>query len=204
MPFTEFFSFARHNFYIYHYLSHRQHCWRVTSQPFQCFGDLNLNQRRLEQDPGLGGPVGGLRTVFIKFEIIIFYFANWIQKHSGMISCNIFQDYMEAQDQIQGNCQIMASQTLTVCSVIWGTQDTYTMGPLTTMEGKIDFVSAAMLQAKNRDIRLFTTEKVCRWTQRPEYPLQRKAYSILRGTEHCRTGYSTVTEHSPPDMENIY
>ena len=72
LSYTEFFSSACLNFYIYHYLSHRQHCWRVTSQLFQCFGDLNLNQRRLEQDQGLGGPVGGLRTVFIKFEIIIF------------------------------------------------------------------------------------------------------------------------------------
>ena len=106
--YTELFSSARHNFYIYHYLCHRQHCWRVTSQLFQCFVDLNLNQRRLEQDPGLGGPAGGLRAVFIKFEIIIFQFANWIQKHSGMISCNIFEDYMEAQDQIQRNFQIMA------------------------------------------------------------------------------------------------
>ena len=105
--YTEFSS-AHHNFYIYHYLSRRQHCWRVTSQLFQCFGNFNLNQRRLEQDPGLGGPVGGLRTVLIKFEIIIFWFANWIQKHSGMISCNIFEDYMEAQDQIQRNFQIMA------------------------------------------------------------------------------------------------
>ena len=106
--YTEFFSSACHNFDIHHYLSHRQHCWRVTSQLFQCFVDLNLNQRRLEQDPGLGGPVGGLRTVFIKFNIIIFQFANWIQKHSGVLSCNIFEDYMEAQDQIQRNCQIMA------------------------------------------------------------------------------------------------
>ena len=47
--YTEFFSSARLNFYIYHYLSHRQHCWRVTSQLFQWFGNLNLNQRRLEQ-----------------------------------------------------------------------------------------------------------------------------------------------------------
>ena len=31
-----------------------------------------------------------------------------MQKHSGMISCNIFEDYMEAQDQIQRNFQIMA------------------------------------------------------------------------------------------------
>ena len=69
--YTEFFSSTCHNFYIYHYLSHQQHCWKVTSQIFQRFVDLNLNQRRLEQDPGLGGPVGGLRTVFIKFEIII-------------------------------------------------------------------------------------------------------------------------------------
>ena len=98
--YTEFFSSARLNCHIYHHLSHRQQCWRVTSQLFQCFGDLNLNQIRLEQDPGLGG---GLRTVFIKFEIIIFWFANWIQKHSGMISGNIFEDYMEAQDQIQRN-----------------------------------------------------------------------------------------------------
>ena len=70
--YTEFFSSARGNFYIYHYLSHRQHCWRVTSQLFQCFVDFNLNQRTLKQDPGLGGQVGGLRTVFIKFEMIIF------------------------------------------------------------------------------------------------------------------------------------
>ena len=42
-------------------------------------------------------------AVFIKFEIIIFQFAIWIQKHSGMISGNIFEDYMEAQDQIQRN-----------------------------------------------------------------------------------------------------
>ena len=46
------------------------------------------------------------------------------------------------------------------------------------MEGKIDFVSAAMLQAKNQDIWLFTTVKVRRWIRRREYPLQRKAYSI--------------------------
>ena len=70
--YTEFFSSARLNVYIYHYLSHHQHYWRVTSQLFQCFGDLNLNQKRLEQDPGLAGPVGGLRTVFIKFEIMNF------------------------------------------------------------------------------------------------------------------------------------
>ena len=70
--YTEFFSSARLNFHIYHHLSNRQHCWRVTSQPFQCFGGLNLNQRRLEQDPVLRGPVRSLRTVFIKFEIIIF------------------------------------------------------------------------------------------------------------------------------------
>ena len=38
---------------------------------FQCLGGLNLNQKRLEQDPGLGGPVGGLRRIFIKLEIII-------------------------------------------------------------------------------------------------------------------------------------
>ena len=101
--YIELFSSARLNFYTYHYLSHLKHCWRVTSQLFQCFVDLNLNQRWLEQDPGLGGPVGGLRTVFIKLEIIIFWFANWIQKHSGMISCNIFEDYMEAQEQIQRN-----------------------------------------------------------------------------------------------------
>ena len=63
--------------------------------------DLNLNQRRLEQDPGLGGPAGGLRRVFIKLEIIIVLFANWIQKHSGTMSGNIFEDYMEARDQIQ-------------------------------------------------------------------------------------------------------
>ena len=70
--YTEFFSSARLNVYIYHYLSHQQHYWRVTSQLFQCFRDLNLNQKRLEQDPGLAGPVGGLRTVFIKFEIMNF------------------------------------------------------------------------------------------------------------------------------------
>ena len=106
--YTEFFSSALLNFYIYHYSSHRQHCWGVTSKPFKYFGDLNLNQRRLEQDPDLGGPVGGLRTVFIKFEIINFQFASWIQKHSGMIPGNIFGDYMEAQDQIQRNVYIMA------------------------------------------------------------------------------------------------
>ena len=100
MSYTEFFSSARLNFYICHYLSHRQHGW---SQQFQCFGDLNLNQRRREQDPGIGGPVGCLRTVFIKFEIILFQLANWIQKHSGKIPGNIFEDYMEAQDQIQRN-----------------------------------------------------------------------------------------------------
>ena len=88
--YTEFFSSARLNNYIYHYLSYRQHCWRVTSQLFNAFGDLNLNQRRFEQDPGLGGPVGGLRTVYIKFEIINFQFANWVQKHSGWIYGNIF------------------------------------------------------------------------------------------------------------------
>ena len=70
--YTEFFSSACHSFYIYHYLSHLQYCWRVTSQLFPCFVDSNLNQRRLEQDPSLGGLVGGLRTVFIKFEIFIF------------------------------------------------------------------------------------------------------------------------------------
>ena len=97
--YTEFFSSARLNFYFYHYLSHRQHCWRVTRQMFQCFGDLNLNQRGLEQHPGLGGPAGGLRTVFIKFEIIIFKsptkyknIHEWYPQH--------FEDYMEAQDQI--------------------------------------------------------------------------------------------------------
>ena len=58
---------------------------------FQCFVDLYLNQRRLEQDPGLGGPVGGLRRVFINLEIIIFLFANWIQKHSGTMSGNILK-----------------------------------------------------------------------------------------------------------------
>ena len=68
---------------------------------FQCLGELHLNQRRLEQDPGLGGPVGGLRRVFIKLEIIIFQFAEWMQKYSGMISGNIFDDYMDARDQIQ-------------------------------------------------------------------------------------------------------
>ena len=52
---TEFLS-ACLNLYVYLHLSNRQHCWRVTSQLFQCFGDLNLNQRRLEQDPGLRGP----------------------------------------------------------------------------------------------------------------------------------------------------
>ena len=45
---------------------------RVISQLFQCLVDLNLNQRILEQDPGLGGPVGGQHRVFIKLEIIIF------------------------------------------------------------------------------------------------------------------------------------
>ena len=70
---------------------------------FQCFGDLNLNQRRLELDPGLGDPVGSLCKVFIKLGMIIFYFADWMQKHSGMISGNIFEDYMEARDQIQIN-----------------------------------------------------------------------------------------------------
>ena len=94
--YTEIFSSARLKFYIYHYLSHWQHCQR-----FLCFGDLSLNQRRLEQEPGLGSPVGGLRKVFIKFEIIVFNIANWIQKHSGMISGNIFEDYIEAQDQVQ-------------------------------------------------------------------------------------------------------
>ena len=79
--YNEFFSSACLNFNIYHYSSHQQHCWRVTSLLFQCFGDLNINQTRLEQDPGLGGPVSGLRTVFIKFDITIFQFANWIQKN---------------------------------------------------------------------------------------------------------------------------
>ena len=71
---------------------------------FQCFGDLNLNQRRLseKQGPGLGGPpVGGLRRVFLQLEIVIFSFAEWMQKHSGMISGNIVEDYVEARDQIQ-------------------------------------------------------------------------------------------------------
>ena len=70
--YTGFFSSARHNFYIYHYSSHRQHCWRVTSLLLQCFVDLNLNQKRLGQDAGLGSPVGGPRTIFIKFKMIIF------------------------------------------------------------------------------------------------------------------------------------
>ena len=74
---------------------------------FQCLGDLNLNQRSLEQDPGLRGPVGGLRRVFIELEIIIFWFAEWIQKHSGMTPGNIFEDYMKDRDQIQRTFQIM-------------------------------------------------------------------------------------------------
>ena len=73
----------------------------MTSQLFQCLGDLNLNQRRLEQDPGLEGPVGGLRRVFTRLKIIIFLFVNCIHKHSRMIRGNIFEDYMEAGDQIQ-------------------------------------------------------------------------------------------------------
>ena len=80
----------------------------MTNQLFQCFVDLNLIQRRLEQDPGLRGPVGGLSKVLIKFEIIIFEIANRIQKHSGTLSYNIFYVYMEAQDPIQRNFQIMA------------------------------------------------------------------------------------------------
>ena len=40
---------------------------------FQCFGDLNLNQKRLEQYPGLGGPIGSVCRVFIKLEKIFLY-----------------------------------------------------------------------------------------------------------------------------------
>ena len=43
---------------------------------YRCLGGLNLNQGRLEQDPGLGCPVGGVRMVFINLEIIIFYSPN--------------------------------------------------------------------------------------------------------------------------------
>ena len=34
-----------------------------------------------EQDQGRGGLFGGVRRAFIKLEIIIFWFADWIQKH---------------------------------------------------------------------------------------------------------------------------
>ena len=69
--YIEVYSSTLLNFNIHHYISHWQHCWRATSL-FQYLGGLNINQRRLEQDPGLGSPVGGLRRVFIKLEMIIF------------------------------------------------------------------------------------------------------------------------------------
>ena len=46
---SEVHTSALLTFCIYYYLSHRQHRWRVNNQYFQCFGDLNPNQRTLEQ-----------------------------------------------------------------------------------------------------------------------------------------------------------
>ena len=105
--YTEFFSSSRKNFYIHHYLSHRQHCWRGTGQFFQCFVDFNLNQRRFEQDPGLGGPVGGLCTVFIKLEIIIFNSPNDYKNIQEWYHATFLRITWKPRNKFKRNFQIM-------------------------------------------------------------------------------------------------
>ena len=81
---------------IHHSLSHQQYWWTATSH-FLCFMVLNPNQRRLEQDPGLLGPI--CVQVLLKWNY--FWMRRIDAKYSGMIPDYMFEDSMEALDQIK-------------------------------------------------------------------------------------------------------
>ena len=80
-------------------MSHKQHYWRVVGQQIWRFLALGFYSKKTRTSPRPRGPLGALCMLLIELEIIVlFVFAEWAQKDSGMLS-GTCEEYMEGRDQ---------------------------------------------------------------------------------------------------------